>query len=65
MHPCMDIALNIGDMGLFSSGSYMIYIFDDDVLLRVSFKSTSWRSVDCIAHKTYEFFSFGRGRLQR
>ena len=32
MHPCIDTAFNIGDTGLFSSGSDMIFISDDDVL---------------------------------
>ena len=65
MHIWIDTALNIGDTGLFSSGSDMICICNDDVLWRVSFKSTSWWSVDWIANKTFECLSFGRSGLQR
>ena len=32
MHPCINTAINTGDIGLFSSGSDMIHISDDDVL---------------------------------
>ena len=65
MHHCIDTALNIGDTSPFTSGSDIIYICDDDVLWRVSFNSTSWRRVDCIAHNTYECLYFGWSRLQR